>query len=1053
MGSNRTRTLLALAGALLLAGGGPARGLEGLQDTRVSAEAVTAIFQDRSGFLWIGSRHGLSRYDGYASYVFEHDVADPASISDNSIRTVFEDRAGRLWIGTNTGGLNRLDPDTWTFRHWRHDSADPRSLPHDSVYSVVEDADGRLWIGTQGGLARFDPETERFERFPAGPEGPPNDYVAGLHLDGEGALFVATVGGGLARRDPKTGAYRVFRHDRRDPGSIPSDRVFDVEDGDGSLWIATESGVARLGPESHGFDRPAFDLPPETPAPLVTGIEIDPSGRVWAATFSSGLFVLEPGKDRFRRVSFRIGGAERESARIVVLLADRLGSIWVGTWGEGLGRVPPGAGLFEAIVPSSGRTVEVTSVARERAGGVWVGSDGGTISRVPRAPGDAPIVLGGSPLAIRESTGGELWVGTASGVARVDPRTGRAVRFVHDPADATSLGAGWVWTILEDTSGRIWVGTGEGGLDLLRADGTFERLVHDPADPGSLSDNYVTALLEDRDGRLWVGTRSGGLNSLDAGSRRFVRYPASPERPDGLSHHSVSYLLLDREESIWVGTSGGGLNRVRRDAADGAIRFERFTERDGLIDDNVVGLAEDDDGSLWIGTRRGLSRFDPRSRTFINYGTEDGLPGAEFGQGAAAVGRDGIYFGTPRGGLRVLRGTPFVPPPSSPTVVTAFRVPNGEGRRENPGSPPAEIQVPYGRILSFEFAVLDFGDRRRHRYGYRLEGTRGDWIDLGGRREITFTDLDPGRYRLRVRGRNANGVWSETAEPVAIRVVPPFWMTTWFRLVVALGIVGAAFAGHRVRTAALERRNRELVRLKDERERALEEARASQRTLHETYDRLRALTRRLEAAKEDERKRIARELHDEMGQALTTAKLNLELMTGTAAPEDRDRRIADTIGLLDRMIGHVRTLSLDLRPPLLDELGLSAALRGYLEAQARRTGIEFATEVGTLPSKIPTDVEIAAFRVVQESVTNVLRHAAAGKVEVEVGYDPGDLRLRIADDGRGFDVPAALERAAGGAHVGLLGMRERVESMGGEVTIDSAPGRGTCIEARLPLGD
>jgi signal transduction histidine kinase len=267
-------------------------------------------------------------------------------------------------------------------------------------------------------------------------------------------------------------------------------------------------------------------------------------------------------------------------------------------------------------------------------------------------------------------------------------------------------------------------------------------------------------------------------------------------------------------------------------------------------------------------------------------------------------------------------------------------------------------------------------------------------------------------------------------------------------------VVGAVSLGvfaHRARTAVLEKRNRELQALKDQRERALAEARASEKALHAAYGRLRDLTRRLEAAKEEERKRIARELHDEMGQALTAAKINLQILSGIDDRDARVQRIVDTVGLVDRMISHVRALSLDLRPPLLDELGVVPAVRGYLEAQANRSGIDIDVDAEEVPSLVPADAAIVAFRVVQESITNVIRHADASRAEVTMRYDPGWLDLSIRDNGRGFDVDEAFERASAGHHLGLLGIQERVQALGGEVEILSSAGRGTEVRVRVPL--
>jgi signal transduction histidine kinase/streptogramin lyase len=683
-------------------------------------------------------------------------------------------------------------------------------------------------------------------------------------------------------------------------------------------------------------------------------------------------------------------------------------------------------------------------------GRVWIGTLNARVE-VHAAGSDArSIDIANLPLRMVEARGA-IWIGSSNGLLRLDPDTESIRRYAHDPSDPESLGRGWAWSVHEDRRGRLWVGTGEGGLHRLLDDGRFAHYTHEAENPASLSDNYVTVIGEAPDGRLWVGTRSGGLNAFDPERSEFRRFLPDPADDMSLSHHSVSAILFDGGGSMWVGTAGGGLNHAVKDARGEVTGFERITEREGLISNNVVSLLEDEDGSLWIGTRRGLSRFDPADGRFVNYGTADGLASAEMTAGAAAAGRDSLYFGTHRGVTAVRKGTPFPDVAPSPTVVTAIRIVGGRQPAERPAPIDPDFTIPWGRILSFEFSVLDYGDRRRHRYQYRISGRRDEWIDLGSRHEITFADLDPGRYDLSVRGRNDQGVWSELDQPIRIEVVPPFWMTTWFRFLIVASIVGAAIGSHQFRMTRLARRNRELEDLKNQREMALEEARKSQEALHGAYDRLRRLTRRLEVAKEEERKHLARELHDEMGQALTTAKLNLQLFSGSEGLEDRNRRVTETLSLLDRMIVHVRALSLDLRPPLLDELGLSAALRGYTEALTRRSGVRVDLVIDSIPRDVPTEVEIAAFRVVQESLTNVLRHSGARRAEVNVRYDPSGFELRVEDDGRGFDVGAALERAVGGEHVGLLGMRERVESMGGALTVDSAPGTGTRIQARIPV--
>lgn len=1033
-------------------------------------DIVTAIYKDRAGFLWIGSREGLSLYDGHSFTVFDHDPSDPNSISDNTVRVIFEDREGNLWLGTNTGGLNRLDRSTWTFEHFRHDSADPNSLSHDSVNALIQDRDGALWVGTQIGLNRFDPSTGSFERYMAHPSDPASlsdNYIYAFHEDREGYLWIGTVGGGLNRMDPATGRFTRYRHDPDDPRSLSYDKVFalavDTED---ALWVATEQGLNRMERASGTFTRVSRNeiAGKDGLYPLVTALAVAPSGKILAGTWGGGLYEVDPGELTVRQFTSMLEEEEGTTERIAALLPMEDGSIWIGSWDYGLRRLRPAFGLFEVAGPGEtggGLSYrDATSILEDRDGGLWVGTwgrglnhrrPGESVFRPPDPESSGPFGQG-TILSLLEDREGSIWVGTMGGMYLLDRSGDVRFLFENDPQDNSSLGAGYVWAIHQDSAGTIWVGTGEGGLNRLRKDGvSFERFVHDASDPGSLSDDYVTAIFEDHGGTLWVGTRSGGLNVMDREAGRFRRYQPVPDDDRSISHHLITSIVQDHTGEIWIGTDGGGFNRVVRIAGGGTVRFERHGEEGGLISNAVMGMAPESDGSIWISTRDGLSRFDPRTGSYANYDTRDGLPTAQFNIGAAFAGGDHLHFGSAKGLVSVPRGTPFPAHRSSPTVLRSIRTLEGPILGEDPAWSLENLAVPYGEILSFEFAVLDFGNPGRHRHAYRLEGVHDDWVDLGTRREITFTNLDPAVYTLHVRGRNDQGVWSESPTVLQIRVVPPFWMTHWFRGAMVLAVVGMVVGVHFTRMAVLKKRNLELQMLKDQREKALEKARASQNALHLAYERLRRLTRRLEAAKENERKHIARELHDEMGQALTTAKINLQLMLGSEDPAERGRRISDTVGLVDRMIGHVRTLSLDLRPPLLDELGLGPALRGYLETQSRRSGVDIRVKVVTVPAGLQPEIEIIAFRVVQEAITNVIRHADAHRVEVSVVYEPGWLDISVKDDGRGFDVEATLDRAARGYHLGLLGIRERVESLGGSVRIESSPGNGAEIAVNVPL--
>jgi signal transduction histidine kinase len=324
------------------------------------------------------------------------------------------------------------------------------------------------------------------------------------------------------------------------------------------------------------------------------------------------------------------------------------------------------------------------------------------------------------------------------------------------------------------------------------------------------------------------------------------------------------------------------------------------------------------------------------------------------------------------------------------------------------------------------------------------------WTSLGQRRQMTFVGLAPGRHRLEVRGRDAYGEWS-TSPPLAFEVHPPVWMTLWFR---ALALTLAAlmiFALHRAQLLALKRRNTVLEQLERQREQALERANRSQRELGEAYAGLRQLTGRLESAKEDERSRISRELHDEFGQTLTAAKINLQMLRRAATNPADAQRLEDSVGMVDDMIRQARDIALGLRPPLLDEAGLVPALDHYLKSLAARSGVRIEFDAAPGVAGLPKGLDTTVFRVVQEAVNNALRHARAGTIRVALRDAPQALTMRIEDDGVGFDRDAVNLRVKRGEHLGLLGMTERVRNAGGTIVLESRPGAGSWIEARIPF--
>ena len=998
--------------ALLL----PSIAAAGLHFERISSptgppsRVITALARDRDGLIWIGTISGVSVYDGNGFTSWAHDPSDPASLSDDAVRSIYEDSRGTVWVGTHTGGLNGLNRSTGAFEHFRHDPRDPSSLSHDTVFAIVEDRSGSLWVGTRRGLNRLDRSTGRCERFL------PELYVSSLLVDGDGRLWVGTAGGGILRWDPAAKTFERLRQGSESVWKL-------IEHPRGVLWAGTNDGLDRLDVERGSFTH--FAHRPEGRAGLsfavVWSLAAADAGKLWVGTFGGGLELFDPSTGAFRAYpQDPLETGSPAASRILSLLVDHEGGVWVATFGGGLLRVPSSAMLLAEGAegfspPASLADRDVTAMTSDRSGALWIGTRSGTLLRRDPVSTSYRRVDLGNPGRVLRLLGGEsdvVWVGTDRGVFAVRAQ-GRVVNRID-------LGAGAVSALLRSRDGALWAGTSEGGLQQLDDDGHVRRRF--------LEDDDVTTIHESAGGTLWVGTRTGGLEVFDPRTGRAVRYLPDPGDLRSIAHHNINAIYEDRKGRLWFGTAGGGLNHVEGDAASGRARFRRVTVADGLVDNNVMSILEDDDGSLWLGTKRGLSRYVPESGTFTNYLAADGLPSGEFEFRSAIRWRDRLIFGTVSWLAPIPAGTAVPQGRPSPTVLAAVQRRGDEALRAAPAHVPEKLAVPYGEWFTIDFAVLDFRPEYRHAYAYRLSKD-APWIELGARRSLTFTDLSPGRYSLTVRGRNARGAWSES-RPLALEIVPPFWMTWWFRSLAFASLAASAFAVHRVRLARRERANRELA---------------------DAYERLQSLTRRFEAAKEEERRYIARELHDDLGPNLTAVNINLRLLRAKLGDQETARRFEDTVEVVDRMVQQVRNLSLDLRPPLLDEMGLITALKGYLETQAERTGLIIDVEGDAVPRSLPPEIEIAAFRTTQEAVTNVIRHADATRVSVAIRCPDGVLEIDVEDDGRGFDAGRTVGSPASGKSVGVLGMFERARMLGGTCEIDSSPGRGTRVKIRIPV--
>ena len=811
----------------------------------LEARIVPSLLIDHDGFLWIGSREGLFRYDGYEPLAFLPDSGDPAAISDVDIHCLYQDDGGDLWVGTYSGGLNHYDPATGTFTHYRHDSADPGSIIDDSILAMAEGPEGGLWVATTMGLSRLDRGSGRFEHFsndPAEPRSLSANQVSSLHRGVSGQLWIGTIGGGVNLWHPQSRSFTRFDLASLTGGPRELNDIFSLhEDPRGQLWLGTRIGLVLLDPATASARE--LPLPGQGEySPAITAMAAGQDGRLWLGTLAHGLLTID-----VQSAQWETGYSDHqqpaghlvEQPQMSLALSEDM--LFVGTWSGGVYRATRHATDFELLNRSNSpglRHENITAVlATQKAGEPWLGTqDGGVVrvnvvSRQVEYPAEVSEELRNAFVAdLVQADAGHFWAGTSRGLFSVG-ETGRQIRHLaHDPSDPAALGEGTVRSLLPADDDDLWVGTDGNGLHYL--DATADRWTnyrHLAADAESLSGDFITALLPAATpGALWVGTRSNGLNRCRIDNWSCERFSSNPATAGHLGHFNITSLFRDRDGEIWVGTSNGGLHQVLRGAEGGVSGFRRWTREDGLLDDGIMAIQQDLDSSLWLSTRRGLTRLHPGTGDVINYVEESGLPTDVFNSHAAAADERYIYFGSARGLLSFPKGSGFARRQAAKVRVASIE-------RALPGEMIESVHwagdglsVAFGDVLSIRVAALDLSESA-HEYAYRLRA--GDpWTAMGTQRQLILHGLAPGHYEFQARGRDIFGSWGESGV-LRLEVVPPFWMTNTFRALLAGLLLLAALAVHRARQAALQRRAQEIQRLSQKREEALEQKLGSEAEL------------------------------------------------------------------------------------------------------------------------------------------------------------------------------------------------------------------------------
>ncbi|MBK6728904.1 MAG: EAL domain-containing protein [Xanthomonadales bacterium] len=794
---------------------------------------VTALLQDRLGFLWIGTQSGLFRFDGYQFRAYQRAPERGAGLSDGWVWALHEDADGRLWVATLDGGLNRFDPKQRRFELFRTPA--PPNGPSTADARALDSDSGPLWLGGSAGLSRIDRRSGQPIDWPdhdAAAARARSDRVSALVSDGAGGAFVGS--GRQLGHWHADGNWQPVVAAEASP-LPPISALHRMRDG--SLWVGSEYGTLFWLPAGGDRLQPT-PMPPEFRANAVTALTSDADGRLWLGTFADGLWLLEADRRSWRHFPAQPADPRAlADARISALLPDRSGGLWVANWNHGLHRLDLVSVGFDRFGVTDEAAWQVYAIAGAEDGGLWLGTIGHGVQRVAadgralqshRHDPDDPHSLSHDVVrSLARDRAGTLWVGTHAGLDRLRA-DGGFDHFRHGESPG-SLGAGPVRAILEDRQGRFWVGTESAGLYRFDRDtGRAERAGPASGQPGSLGNPWINVLLEDRHGQLWVGTQ-GGLNRWRSERADFESWRHQPGQPDSLAHDRVNCLYEDSKGRLWACT-GSGLDRI--EARSDGLHFIAHGPEQGLAAESVGTVLEAPDGRLWMSTTAGLSSLAPDTSRIRNYGARDGAQanGYFVHSGLAASDRQRLYFGGLAGVSVVqpalVRDNPF-PPPVRLTDLLLFNspVPLAWQQADSPLSDAIEfapsVRLDHRQsVFALEFAAPHFADPASNRYRYRLVGFDRDWQQTpSSRRFATYTNLEAGQYRFEVQASNEDGLWSAQPASLEIEVLAPPWRSplAYLGYLLTLAAIGGRWAWTRREKHRTEQRHLAAVRASEER--------------------------------------------------------------------------------------------------------------------------------------------------------------------------------------------------------------------------------------------
>jgi signal transduction histidine kinase/ligand-binding sensor domain-containing protein/DNA-binding response OmpR family regulator len=748
----------------------------------LSNNSVVSMLQDNKGFMWFGTKDGLSRYDGYSFKVFQHEPGNPQSIGSNFIRCLYEYN-DYLWVGTDTG-LFRYNEKTESFQLIEVTRNQP-------ILDVKSHTDGTLWFSAAGSLYKINGndtqlKPEKFGQF----------YITNICLTTKGEVFVSSAAE-LFKYVPENNSFRKLVLNF--PGGIVPVITTIAAEGNSTILIGTKDHgafVCTLANQNLQSLLPAKENPLFVRNFLKKG-----SNELWIGT-ESGIFVYNLKTHSYKNLKKNYGDPYSLSDNAVYTqVLDKEGGVWAGTYFGGVNYYPnpytPITRYFPKVGENSISGNAVREIEKDAYGNMWVGTEDAGLNKLDPATGrfiNYTAGQGGGSLSHSNihgllPRGNELWIGTFEhGLDIMDITSGKVVR--HYGTTKGGLRSDFIFYIYETRNHDVYVLTASGIHKYIPDTDTFKLV------DGFPEAYLYTYLIEDKSGTLWAGTYWDGLYYFNPKTKKKGFYRYEHNNTGSLSSNVINGIFEDSKNRLWI-TTENGLNLFNPKSQN----FTKYTKADGMPANVIYSILEDKKQELWVSTSNGLVNFNPETKNIRVFTKSDGLLNDQFNYCSAFLDAGGqMYFGSVKGMISFNPANFKKNTYNPPLYITDIFI-NNEGVPVNKKGSPLEKSVIFSDAITLknnqssfrlEFSSLSFASAEMTRYWYKMEGLNDNWIPLGKNREINFTELSAGNYVFKVKALNNDGIWSKDNDMLSVTVLPPFYAgkiayTLYFIVLLSMG--------------------------------------------------------------------------------------------------------------------------------------------------------------------------------------------------------------------------------------------------------------------------